>query len=123
MTLPLGADKWGRDVGQKVLKGTQTSVWVGLVAAFVATFIGTVLGALAGYYGRGVDDLLNGFYGVLTSIPYLLLVFAVAAVFQQKGVGYPHPDSWPDGVDGSFSPGSRRISEASHPRIRSGCWC
>ncbi|NDU90898.1 MAG: ABC transporter permease [Ferrovum sp.] len=87
LTLPLGADKWGRDVGQKVLKGTQTSVWVGLVAAFVATFIGTVLGALAGYYGRGVDDLLNGFYGVLTSIPYLLLVFAVAAVFQQKEVG------------------------------------
>ncbi len=87
LTLPFGADKWGRDVGKKLLKGTQTSVWVGLVSALVATLLGTFLGALAGYYGRWTDDALNGLYGVLTAIPYLLLVFAVAAVFQQKGVG------------------------------------
>lgn len=85
-TLFWGADKWGRDVGEKMLQGTKTSVWVGLVAAALATLLGTVLGALAGYMGRWVDDLLNGFYGILTSIPYLLLVFAVAAVFQQKGL-------------------------------------
>ena len=57
----------------------------GLAAALVATFIGTVLGALAGYYGRWVDDVLNWFYSVFSSIPYLLLILAVAAVLQQKG--------------------------------------
>ncbi len=84
-TLPFGADKWGRDVIAKTIKGSQTSIFVGLAAALVATFIGTVLGALAGYYGRWVDDTLNWFYSVFSSIPYLLLILAVAAVLQHKG--------------------------------------
>jgi peptide/nickel transport system permease protein len=85
-TLPFGGDKWGRDVLKKTIKGSETSIFVGLAAAFVATFIGTVLGALAGYYGRWVDDLLNWFYSIFSSIPYLLLILAVAAVLQQKGM-------------------------------------
>lgn len=84
-TLPFGADKWGRDVVAKTIKGSETSIFVGIAAAIVATLIGTVLGALAGYYGRWVDDALNWFYSVFSSIPYLLLIFAVAAVLQHKG--------------------------------------
>lgn len=79
-TLPFGADKWGRDVVQKTIKGSETSIFVGLVAALVATLMGTLLGALAGYFGRWVDDVLNWFYNIFTSIPYLLLILAVAAV-------------------------------------------
>ena len=56
-----------------------------VLAGLVAVFIGTVLGAFAGYYGRWVDDVLNWFYSVFSSIPYLLLILAVAAVLQQKG--------------------------------------
>ncbi len=85
LTLPFGGDKWGRDVLKKAIKGTETSVIVGLTAAVIAAFIGTVLGALAGYYGRYIDDLLNWVYSVFTSIPYLLLILAVAAVLNQKG--------------------------------------
>ncbi|HVF63725.1 MAG TPA: ABC transporter permease [Casimicrobiaceae bacterium] len=85
-TLPFGGDKWGRDVLKKTIKGSETSIFVGLAAAFVATFIGTLLGALAGYHGRWVDDVLNWFYSVFSSIPYLLLILAVAAVLQQKGM-------------------------------------
>jgi len=84
-TLPFGGDKWGRDVIAKTIKGSQTSIFVGLAAALVATFIGTLLGAFAGYYGGWVDDALNWFYSVFSSIPYLLLILAVAAVLQQKG--------------------------------------
>jgi len=84
-TLPFGADKWGRDVVAKTIKGSETSIFVGIAAAIVATFIGTVLGAVAGYYGRWVDDALNWFYAVFSSIPYLLLILAVAAVLQHKG--------------------------------------
>ena len=84
-TLPFGADKWGRDVVAKTIKGSETSIFVGIAAAIVATLIGTVLGAFAGYYGRWVDDALNWFYSVFSSIPYLLLIFAVAAVLQHKG--------------------------------------
>ena len=84
-TLPFGGDKWGRDIIAKTIKGSETSIFVGLASAIVAVFIGTVLGAFAGYYGRWVDDVLNWFYSVFSSIPYLLLILAVAAVLQQKG--------------------------------------
>ncbi len=84
-TLPFGGDKWGRDIIAKTIKGSETSIFVGLASAVLAVFIGTVLGAFAGYYGRWVDDVLNWFYSVFSSIPYLLLILAVAAVLQQKG--------------------------------------
>jgi len=85
VTLPFGADKWGRDVLQKTIKGTQTSLLVGFAAALLAVFIGTSLGAFAGYFGGPADDFLNWLYNVFTSIPYLLLILAVAAVLGQKG--------------------------------------
>jgi ABC-type dipeptide/oligopeptide/nickel transport system permease subunit len=84
-SLPLGADKWGRDVLQKTIKGTETSLLVGFASAMLAVVIGTLLGAFAGYYGGRADDLLNWLYNVFTSIPYLLLILAVAAVLGHKG--------------------------------------
>jgi peptide/nickel transport system permease protein len=80
-TLPFGGDKWGRDVLQKAIKGAETSIFVGLIAALLATMVGTVLGALSGYVGGKVGDLLEWFYNVFTSIPYILLILAFAAVF------------------------------------------
>ncbi len=85
-TLPFGADKWGHDIIKKTIKGAETSIIVGLVAAVLATLLGTIFGALSGYYGRWVDDFFNWFYSIFTSVPYLLLILAVAAVLQQKGV-------------------------------------
>ncbi len=85
-TLPFGGDKWGRDVLKKVIKGSETSIFVGIASAILATFLGTLFGALAGYYGKWVDDFFNWFYSVFSSIPYLLLILAVAAVLKQKGM-------------------------------------
>jgi peptide/nickel transport system permease protein len=70
---------------KKAIKGTETSMFVGLAAATLAAFIGTVFGALAGYYGRWIDDFFNWFYSIFTSIPYLLLILAIAGVLNQKG--------------------------------------
>jgi len=82
-TLLFGGDKWGRDVLQKAVKGAETSIFVGLVAALLATFIGTVLGAMSGYMGGKTGDTLEWFYNVFTSIPYILLILAFAAVFKR----------------------------------------
>ena len=84
-TLPLGGDKWGRDVLEKAIKGTETSMIVGFAAAVLAVLLGTVFGAQAGYRGGRVDDFFNWLYSVFTAIPYLLLVLAIAAVLNQKG--------------------------------------
>lgn len=85
-TLPFGADKWGRDVLKKAIKGAQVSIFVGLAAAFVAVLIGTVLGAVAGYFRGWLDDVLEWFYSIFTSIPYILLILAFAAVFRANPV-------------------------------------
>lgn len=81
-TLLFGGDRLGRDVLDKAIKGAQVSIAVGLIAALFATLIGTTLGALAGYFGGKVDDLLEWVYNVFTAIPYILLVFALAAVLK-----------------------------------------
>ena len=86
LTLPLGGDKWGRDVLKKAVKGTQTSLSIGLAAAAFAALIGTFFGALAGYLGGKIYDFFNWLYSVFTAIPYLLLVLAIAAVVNSKGV-------------------------------------
>ena len=80
-TLVFGGDKWGRDVLQKAIKGAETSIFVGLFAALFATIIGTTLGAISGYMGGKIGDLLEWFYNIFTSIPYILLILAFAAVF------------------------------------------
>ncbi|MDR1529714.1 MAG: ABC transporter permease [Burkholderiales bacterium] len=85
-SLPFGGDRWGRDVLKKTIKGTQTSLFVGLTAALLATFLGTLFGAFAGYYGSYIDDTLNWIYSVFNAIPYLLLVLAIAAVLQKRGI-------------------------------------
>lgn len=85
-SLPLGGDRWGRDVLLKTIKGSQTSILVGLAAALLATLLGALCGAMAGYCGGWVDDALNWVYNVFNAIPYLLLILAVAAVLRQRGV-------------------------------------
>ncbi len=79
-TRPFGADRLGRDVLAKTIKGTEISVFVGLAAAVVASVIGTVLGAFGGFFGGKVGDLMEWVYNVFTSIPDILLIFAFAAV-------------------------------------------
>ncbi|MCA6218145.1 ABC transporter permease [Ideonella sp. B7] len=79
-TLPLGGDRLGRNVLDKAIKGTQISVFVGVLAAVVATLVGTLLGAFAGFFGGKVDDFLEWLYNVFTAIPDILLIFAFAAV-------------------------------------------
>jgi len=85
-TLPFGADRLGRDIIAKVIKGAEISIFVGVFAAVLATLIGTLLGALGGYAGGRIGDFLEWVYNVFTSIPGILLIFAFAAVLG-RGIG------------------------------------
>ena len=85
-TLALGGDRLGRDVLAKAIKGTQVSVFVGVLAAVVATLIGTLLGATAGFFGGKIGDFLEWLYNVIEAIPNILLIFAIAAALNQRGV-------------------------------------
>ena len=85
-TLPLGGDRLGRDVLAKAIKGTEISVFVGVMAALAATTIGTLLCAFGGFFGGKIGDALEWLYNVFESIPNILLIFAFAAALNTRGV-------------------------------------
>jgi len=85
-TLPLGGDRLGRDVLAKAIKGTEISVFVGVLSALLAVLIGTLFGALSGFFGRKIGAFIEWLYNVFTAIPEILLIFAFAAVFG-RGIG------------------------------------
>src|SRR5207249_6240433 len=83
MTLPWGGDRWGRDVLDKAIKGSQVSIAVGVAAALCAALIGTLLGACAGFYGRLVNDVLEWLLNVFTSISSIFFFFSLAVVLRR----------------------------------------
>jgi ABC-type dipeptide/oligopeptide/nickel transport system permease subunit len=72
-----GTDKFGRDIGSRLLIGTRVSLGVGLIAVAISLTIGIFLGAIAGYFKGRMDDVVMWLINVIWSIPTLLLVFAV----------------------------------------------
>ena len=82
-----GTDLLGRDYLSRVIYGLRTSIWVALFVAFLSTIIGTTVGALAGYYGRQVDNLLMRFTDLILTLPGLA-VLLTASVFLGSGNPY-----------------------------------
>lgn len=86
----LGTDELGRDLFARLLYGGQVSLAIGVLAAFATTAIGVSLGVIAGYNQGGqfgfIDDLLMWFITTLTSIPSLMLLILISALFN-PGVG------------------------------------
>jgi peptide/nickel transport system permease protein len=82
---PLGTDLGGRDVLLLTVAATRTAVVIGTIAGVVACGIGLLLGALAGFFGRWVDEIVVWLYTTVESIPYVLLMLSFGFVFRSKG--------------------------------------
>ena len=77
----LGTDNLGRDVFSRMLNGAYISLTVGFVAVFVSLFIGVTVGAVAGYFGKWVDNLIMRFVDAIMCFPtFFLILTAVALV-------------------------------------------
>lgn len=79
----LGTDVLGRSVLERLAHGTRIALIVGFVSAGIAIPIGTLFGLLAGYYRKAVDELVVWFYTTVDSIPYILLILALALVLDK----------------------------------------
>lgn len=80
----LGTNINGQDLLDRALYGTKVAFEVGLIVAVLSTLLGALLGGLAGYFsGTIVDRLIMWLYGTLDSIPFYLLVAAVAFALKE----------------------------------------
>jgi peptide/nickel transport system permease protein len=71
-----GTDRTGNDVLYQALKSVRTAVVIGSLSTIATLPLAIALGLLAGYFKGWVDDLIQYFYTVLSSIPPILLVAA-----------------------------------------------
>ena len=78
----LGTDNLGRDHLARLLYAGQVSLFIGFMSAFLALVIGVTLGILTGYFGGIIDDLVTWVITTLNSIPVLVLLIVISAVFK-----------------------------------------
>lgn len=81
---PFGTDAIGRDVLTRTVHGTKASLTVGFVAMAISMGIGTGVGLTSGYWGGWRDEVIMRFNDVFLSIPWLVLMLVIAAVFETR---------------------------------------
>jgi peptide/nickel transport system permease protein len=74
-----GTNELGQDVFSLVVAGTRVSLLCGIAVVLIGASVGTVLGAIAGYFGRWVDEIIMRLTDLMLTIPGLILAMAVAA--------------------------------------------
>jgi peptide/nickel transport system permease protein len=80
---PFGTDSLGKDGLGRVMRGTQRSLEIAVIAAFLVTTIGVAVGAVAGYFRGWIDSALMRFTDLVLTLPLLIIVAVVS-------VGYPN---------------------------------
>jgi peptide/nickel transport system permease protein len=82
----LGADTNGRDVMVRLMYGGRTSIYIGVMAAFVTTLLAVIIGLAAGYYRGWIDSVLSRVLDVIWAFPVLLLGIALGTALSVGGL-------------------------------------
>ena len=84
-TYPLGTDLHSRDVLSRLIYGARVSLSLAFLSVTMAVIVGTAYGAAAGYVGGRVDSFMMRLVDALLAIPRVLLLIAVATLW--NGIG------------------------------------
>jgi peptide/nickel transport system permease protein len=79
----LGTDNLGRDILSRIIYGSRISLLVGATTVILAGLVGCFLGAIAGYFGRGTDEVVSKITEIFLAFPFLLLAIALMAFLGQ----------------------------------------
>jgi peptide/nickel transport system permease protein len=85
-TFLLGTDSVGRDVFSRLIWGTRTSLIIGIGSVVIIGLIGVSLGLASGFLGGLVDQLVMRIADTLLTLPSLLLLIVISAIFQIKSI-------------------------------------
>jgi peptide/nickel transport system permease protein len=92
-----GTDTTGNDVLYQALKSIRTAFVIGSLSTIATLPLAVVLGIMAGYFRGWVDEAIQYFYTVLSSVPNILLIAAcvlMVQVYLDK-----HPELFETGVE------------------------
>ncbi len=81
-SLWLGTDILGRSVLWRTIYGTRVALLITFGASVLSLGMGTVLGICAGFFGGWVDSVITWLFTTISSIPWILLVVAIAFALQ-----------------------------------------
>jgi peptide/nickel transport system permease protein len=70
----LGTDSLGRDYLTEILYAGQISLKIGVAVALLSTMLGAAVGAVAGYFGRAVDQGLMRLTDLFLIVPQIAIV-------------------------------------------------
>ncbi len=82
---PLGTDFQGRDVLNQIVYGGRDILNIAFLAAFFSTAIAVTFGALAATVGGRIDAAVLAIADVVLTIPHLIVLIVVAAIFRPEG--------------------------------------
>lgn len=77
----LGTDNLGRDLLTMILYGGRYSIAIGLCSALISTAVAVVYGTVSGLAPRWIDDFLMRFSELMLSIPSILLIIFLQAMW------------------------------------------
>lgn len=83
---PFGTDQFGRDILTRTAMGTEASLIVGFVAMAISMGLGTVVGLASGYWGGWKDEVIMRLNDMVLSIPWLVLMIVIAALFNARSL-------------------------------------
>lgn len=77
----LGTDYMGRDLLSLILYGGRTSLYIGILAGLLTTAIAVIYGTISGLAGERADQLMMRSCELLMSIPSILMVLFLQAIW------------------------------------------
>jgi ABC-type dipeptide/oligopeptide/nickel transport system permease subunit len=76
-----GTTPIGTDVFSDIIHGTKYTVYVGVLVTAITMALSIVVGAIAGFYGRWVDNILMRISEVFLVFPALLFILVFVRIF------------------------------------------
>jgi peptide/nickel transport system permease protein len=75
----MGTDALGRDVFSRLLSGASVTIPLSLLLVGMSVLIGAILGAVAGFFGRWVDEVIMRITDLVMAFPTVILAMVIAA--------------------------------------------